>query len=113
MHERRKLLGDVRGPGGLRKPLGGDVLKVGVMLGLNLRDDVEGRSVGEDDEQRDPHCVPVGDHAVPLARQDRREEHLLPLHVAVGASKNNEKISLLSSGWWGNLCMAHLSIGNE
>ena len=51
---------------------------------------------------------------IPESRQaHRREEHLLPLHVAVGASKNNEKISLLSSGWWGNLCMAHLSIGNE
>eukprot|EP00940_MAST-03C_sp_MAST-3C-sp2_P000599 g599.t1 len=49
---------------------------------------------------------------MPEARQAHgREEHLLPLHVAVGAAGKKSKTIVLSKGWWGNLCMSHFAFG--
>lgn len=39
-----------------------------------------------------------------------REEHLLPLHVAVGASQDAQGV-VLSDGWWNNLAMTQIGFG--
>ena len=67
------------------------------------------RTLNDTDKKRRLETMAKWEQTLPEARQAHgREEHLLPLHVALGAADDG-KVILCDKGWWRSLSMAHFA----
>jgi aromatic ring-opening dioxygenase catalytic subunit (LigB family) len=67
------------------------------------------RTLRDTDRSRRLEMLAKWEKTLPQARQAHgREEHLLPLHIALGAADDG-KVILCDEGWWGNLFMGNFA----